>query len=69
VALTSNGNFLATADGNGHAYIWDLSTRRIVATLPDLNSKGVLAVAFSPAGHLAAGDANGSTYISAPGGS
>jgi polysaccharide biosynthesis protein PslG len=68
VAFTRNGKFLATADGNGRAYVWSVTTHKIVARLHDPGGKGVNAVAFRPESNvLAAGDANGHVYLWTPG--
>jgi WD40 repeat protein len=64
VAFSPDGSLLASADGNGHTYVWTVSTGKLAATLADPGSGGVDGVAFSPDGSLmATADGNGSTYL------
>ena len=64
VAFSRDGKILATGDGNGTTYLWELPAYRLVGRLTDPNSAGVGAVAFSADGKvLATGDVNNSTYI------
>jgi len=68
VAFSSDGNELATADKNGHIYLWNVAGGAIpsapTSTLPDPSGASVYAVEFSPdAKTLAAGDAGGVTYL------
>ena len=65
VAFSPNGTTLAVGDQDKNAYLWDLATRRIVATLTSpVGSAAVSSVAFSPDGKtLAAGDDDGSTFL------
>ena len=66
LAFDRDGAKLATGDGNGNTYLWNVSSRRKIATLTDsgTGSVGVQAVAFSPNGEvLATGDYDGKTYL------
>jgi serine/threonine protein kinase len=65
IAFSPNGTTLAVGDQDKNAYLWDLTTRRIVATLTSpVGSYAVSSVAFSPDGKtLAAGDNDGSTFL------
>lgn len=70
IAFNGNGSYLASADRDGHSYIWRLKSGEPIYSglylydnLPPL-TLGVKAVAFSPNGQLlAAGDGNGDVYL------
>ena len=65
VAFTHNGKLLAVGDGNGHTYLWDVATRKLIfPPFTDPGPQGVNSVAFSPDDKLlAVGDGNGPTYL------
>jgi WD40 repeat protein len=78
VAFSANSAVLATGDANGKTYLWYSATGDGIHVFPspggqdeaggqdDAGATGVAAVAFrpgSPAGTLAVGDADGSTYL------
>jgi WD40 repeat protein len=72
VAFSPDGTLLAVGNifeinsnsNGGNIYLWNVSTRQMIATLTDAGSQGVGSVAFSPGGTLlAAGDSNGRTYL------
>jgi WD40 repeat protein len=65
-AFSPDGKTLAILGGNGSTCLWDLATRRQVATVTDPGNDtiGVDGGAFSPGGKtLAIADSNGSTYL------
>jgi WD40 repeat protein len=64
--LSPDGRMLATSDDNGRIRLWDIATRRIIATLTDPNrGEGIAGVAFSQDGRIlaAADDGNGRIYL------
>jgi hypothetical protein len=64
VAFSPEAAILATGDGNGHAYLWNLATGATSATFTDPSGAVVESVAFSPDGTmLAIGDFNGRAYL------
>lgn len=65
-AYSPDGEILATADGspNDSAYLWDLATGQMTATLTDPNSQGVGGLAYIQGGKtLAVADGNGNIYL------
>jgi beta-glucanase (GH16 family) len=66
-SYSPDGKTLATADSNGHAYVWGRPANKLRTTLTDPASRGASAVAFSPdSSALAIGDRNGHVYLSSP---
>jgi sugar lactone lactonase YvrE len=69
VAFSPDGKLLATADVNGNAYLWDIATRTLVATLIPAPrgyspNQYLDAVVFSPDGTLVAvADSNAHVYL------
>src|SRR5580693_9504688 len=66
VAFSPDGQMLATADSNGHTYLWDVATGHGITTLADPSTGvyGVRSVAFSPDGRLlVTSDSNGHAYL------
>jgi WD40 repeat protein len=62
LAFDPGGRMLATGDINRSAYLWRLSTGRIVEVLPSAGK--VWAVGFSADGaRLAVGDHHATTYV------
>jgi WD40 repeat protein len=65
VAFSPDGTRLATADVNGHAYLWNVAARKIVATFtPPGALHNLSGLAFSPDGTLVAiASDNGHAYL------
>jgi serine/threonine protein kinase len=64
VAFSRSGQTLATAEGSGTFYVWNVARGRVTLTLADPGSLYINAVAFSADGNtLATADGNGSTYL------
>ena len=65
-AFSPDGTTLATAGGTGNSqiYLWDVATRRKIATLNDHHNSSVESLAFSADGRmLAVNDASGTVYV------
>jgi DNA-binding beta-propeller fold protein YncE len=63
-AAFSSDTVLATCDSDGKAYLWDLTTGKLTATLRDPNSDGVNGIAYSPNSNtFATADASGNVYL------
>jgi WD40 repeat protein len=64
LAFAPGGTTLATGDGNGSIYLWDVATHKITATFTDPSGGFLHWMAFGPGGTtLATGDGSGSTYL------
>jgi len=63
-AAFSSDTVMATADSNGKAYLWNLTTGKLTATLSDPNSNGINGIAYNPSSNtFATADASGNVYL------
>jgi WD40 repeat protein len=64
IAFSPDGTLVATADSNGHAYLWNVATHELAGTFTDPGRPHVVGVAFSPNGRvLAVSDDKANVYI------
>jgi len=60
----SSETVLATGDGNGNSYLWNVATGKPLSTIHDPDSNGINGLAFNAASNsYASADANGNIYL------
>ena len=60
----SSETVLATGDGNGNSYLWNVATGKPLSTIHDPHSNGINGLAFNAASNsYAMADANGNIYL------
>lgn len=65
VVFSSDGTTLATNGGNNSAYLWDVATRRRIATMSEPGT-GITSLAFSPDGATLAAAAGRTCLLTVP---